>query len=72
MVHVGLERARDDFDKERSKKTIVLFGKKNSSAKRQGLVVRRVDNAIHRINLYTVNSIVRFNSYLLDSDLSIE
>ena len=28
MVHVGLERARDDFDKERSKKTIVLFGKK--------------------------------------------
>ena len=72
MVHVGLQRARDDFDKERSKNNHSAVWQKNSSAKRQGLVVRRVDNAIHRINLYTVNSIVRFNSYLLDSDLFIE
>ena len=72
MVHVGLQRARDDFDKERTNKTIVLFGKKKS-AKRQALVVRRVDNASHWINLYTVDSTVRFvNSYLLDSDLSVE
>ena len=34
-------------------------------------VVQRVDNAIHRINHYPVDSIVCFtNTYPLDSDLS--
>ena len=37
----------------------------------QARVVRRVDNAIHRINHYPVDSIVSFvNTYPLDSDLS--
>ena len=34
-------------------------------------VVQRVDNAIHRINHYPVDSVVSFaNTYPLDSDLS--
>ena len=34
-------------------------------------VVRKVDNAIHRINHYPVDSVVCFvNTYPLDSDLS--
>ena len=34
-------------------------------------VVRKVDNAIHRINHYAVDSVVCFiNAYQLDSDLS--
>ena len=34
-------------------------------------VVQRLDNAIHRINHYPVDSLVCFaNSYPLDSDLS--
>ena len=34
-------------------------------------VVQRVDNAIHRINRYPVDSVVCFaNTYPLDSDLS--
>ena len=37
----------------------------------QAPVVRKVDNAIHRINHYPVDSAVCFvNTYLLDSDLS--
>ena len=37
----------------------------------QGPVVRKVDNAIHRINHYPVDSVVFFvNTYPLDSDLS--
>ena len=36
-----------------------------------GPVVQRLDNAIHRINHYPVNSMVCFvNTYPLDSDLS--
>ena len=39
--------------------------------KHQACVVRKVDNAIHWINHYPVNSIVCFvNTYPLDSDLS--
>ena len=39
--------------------------------KRLAPVVRKVDNAIHRINHYPVDSMVRFvNTYPLDSDLS--
>ena len=35
------------------------------------LVVRKADNAIHRINHYPVDSVVCFlNTYPLDSDLS--
>ena len=35
------------------------------------LVVRKMDNAIHQINHYPVDSVVCFvNTYLLDSDLS--
>ena len=35
------------------------------------LVVQRLDNAIHRINHYPVDSVVYFvNTYPLDSDLS--
>ena len=37
----------------------------------QGPVVRKVDNAIHRINHSPVDSVVCFvNTYPLDSDLS--
>ena len=37
----------------------------------QAPVVQRVDNAIHRINHYPVDSVVGFaNTYPLDSDLS--
>ena len=37
----------------------------------QAPVVQRVDNAIHRINHYPVDSLVCFpNTYLPDSDLS--
>ena len=37
----------------------------------QAPVVQRVDNAIHRINHYPVDSVVCFaNTYPLDSDLS--
>ena len=36
----------------------------------QALVVQRLDNAIHRINKYPVDSVVCFvNTYPLDSDL---
>ena len=36
-----------------------------------GPVVRKVDNAIHRINHYPADSVVCFvNTYPLDSDLS--
>ena len=36
----------------------------------QAPVVRRVDNAIHWINRYPMDSVVRFvNTYTLDSDL---
>ena len=72
VVHVGLQRARDDFDEKRSNETIMLFGKNFSSGKHQAPVVQRVDSAIHWINLYTVDSSVHFvNSYPLDSDLSV-
>ena len=37
----------------------------------QGPVVQKLDNAIHRINHYPVDSVVCFvNTYPLDSDLS--
>ena len=37
----------------------------------QGPVVQKVDNAIHRINHYPVDSVVCFvNTYPLDTDLS--
>ena len=37
----------------------------------QARVVQRLDNAIHRINLYPADSVVCFvNIYPLDSDLS--
>lgn len=40
--------------------------------KKPGLVVRKVDNGIHWINLYPVGSAVSFvNTYPLDSDLSV-
>ena len=36
-----------------------------------GPVVRKVDNAIHPINLYLVDDAIGFpNTYLMDSDLS--
>ena len=39
--------------------------------RRQGPVVRKVDNVIHRINHYPADSVVCFvNTYPLDSDLS--
>ena len=74
VIHVGLQRARDDFEEKRSNKTIMLFGKNFSSGKHQAPVVRRVDSAIHCnwINLYTMDSSVHFvNSYPLDSNLSV-
>ena len=38
----------------------------------QAPVVRRVDNAIHRINRYSVDGVVCFvKTYPLDSDLSV-
>ena len=40
--------------------------------KKPGLVVRKVDNGIHWINLYPVGSAVSFvNTHPLDSDLSV-
>ena len=51
VVHVGLQRARDDFDEERSNKTIMLFGKKFSPGKHQAPVVRKVVNTIYWINI---------------------
>ena len=37
----------------------------------QAPAVQRMDNAIHQINHYPVDSVVRFaNTYPLDSDLS--
>ena len=37
----------------------------------KALVVRKVDNTVHRINHYPVDSVVCFvNTYPLDSDLS--
>ena len=39
----------------------------------QALVVQRLDSAIYRINLYPVDSAISFpNTYLLDSDLSVD
>ena len=44
---------------------------KTNYAIHQGLVVQRMDNAIHRINHYPTDSVVYFvNTYPLDSDLS--
>ena len=44
---------------------------KKISLIRQALVVQTLDNAIHRINLYPVDSVIDFhNTYPLDSDLS--
>ena len=44
-----------------------------TKAKELALVVRKVDNAIHRITHYPVDSVVGFvNTYPLDSDLSGE
>ena len=42
VIHVGLQRARDDFEEKRSNKAIMLFGKNFSSGKHQAPVVRRV------------------------------
>ena len=36
----------------------------------QALVVRRLDNAIHRIKCYPVDKCQKTNHYLLDTDLS--
>ena len=42
-----------------------------TSCENQVPVVRKVDNAIHRMNHYPVDSVVCFvNTYTLDSDLS--
>ena len=44
-----------------------------SHGKNLGPVVRKVDNGIHRINLYPVNNAIDFpNTYPLDSDISGE
>ena len=44
-----------------------------SHGKNLGPVVRKVDNPIHRINLYPVDSVIDLrNSYPLDSDISGE
>ena len=38
----------------------------------QALVARKVDNTVHEINHYPVDSVVCFaNTYLLDSNLSV-
>ena len=43
----------------------------NIDDRNQARVVRKVDNAIHRINHYPVDSVVCFvNTYPLGSDLS--
>ena len=44
-----------------------------SHGKNLGPVVRKVDNPIHRINLYPVDSVIDLrNTYPLDSDISGE
>ena len=48
---------------------VSIINPSNNSGQAQ--VVRKVDNAIHRINHYPVDSVVCFvNTYPLDSDLS--
>ena len=43
----------------------------NITCQQQAPAVRRVDNAIHQINLYLIDSAVCFvDTYPLDSDLS--
>ena len=47
------------------------FPSLNTDGKHQAPVVRKVDNAIHRINHYPADSVVCLvNTYPLDSDLS--
>ena len=51
--------------------TLHCIGKKKNYANVQALVVQRLDNAIHRLNNYRVDSVVCFaNTYPLGSDLS--
>ena len=51
--------------------TVLVFLERNFTLSPQAPVVQRVDNAIHRINHYPVDSVVCFaNTYPLDSDLS--
>ena len=64
VVHVGLQRR---FWWKKAYQNHNVVWQKNSSAKHQAPVVRRVDNAIHWINLYTVDTLARIvNSYPLD------
>ena len=48
-----------------------IISRLDSQSKFQAPVVQRLDNAIHRINHYLVDSVVCYvNTYPLDSDLS--
>ena len=50
---------------------LLAHGEETCQAADLAPVVRKVDNAIHRINHYPVDSVVCFvNTYPLDSDLS--
>ena len=51
--------------------SLIKKGLNGENSNNQGPVVRKVDNAIHRINHYSADSVVCFvNTYPLDSDLS--
>ena len=52
-------------------KSLPFWLEKTEIFKDQGPVVQKMDNAIHRINHYPVDSVVCFvDTYPLDSDLS--
>ena len=51
--------------------SVPIWGGKKGEFRDWTTVVRKVDNAIHRINHYPADSVVCFvNTYPLDSDLS--
>ena len=55
---------------KRGRLVIMHWPARSNKSKRLATVVQRLDNAIHRINHYPVDSLVCFvNTYPLDSDL---
>ena len=66
MYGVSFELQKHKWKFERMKNAV-----ETRATEQAGLVVRKVDNAIHQINHYSADSVVCFaNTYLLESDLS--
>ena len=61
----------EDFDLKENSLLLRKQNRHTTMASDLGYVVRKVDNAIHWINDYPVDSVVCFvNTYTLDGDLS--